>query len=126
MDHLEGANYRDYSVAPKRRKRNEVVSGEEERAEEKTAEPAEPEKSEESNELMAETLRRLYNESAKDAEETAAETAEKAEDIFGEAAETAENAAETVENAAEAVKDEAGNMTQNIQEASRRRRTNRS
>ena len=126
MDHLEGANYRDYSVAPKRRKRNEVVSGEEERAEEEPAEPAEPEKSEESNELMAETLRRLYNESAKDAEETAAETAEKAEDIFGEAAETAENAAETVENAAEAVKDEAGNMTQNIQEASRRRRTNRS
>ena len=39
MDHLDGANYRDYSVAPKGRRRNEVMSGEEERTEAEAAPP---------------------------------------------------------------------------------------
>ena len=114
MDHLEGANYRDYSVAPKRRRRNEVVSGEEERAQEapeEEAEPeAEPEKKEESSELMAETLKRLYNESADGAKDAAEEAGAAAEEI-----------AETVEE----VKEEAEPAVQNMQEATRRRRAGR-
>ena len=60
MDHLEGGSYRDYSMAPRRGKRSEVTGngtremygdGEEEQ-EENTAQDSE---------LMAETLKRLYN-----------------------------------------------------------------
>ena len=119
MDHLEGANYRDYSIAPKRRRRNEVISGEEEQHTEEAAapEPAqevqeEPQKAEESSELMAETLKRLYDESA----ENAAEATEKG----------AEEAAEAIEEIADAVKAEAEPAAQTMQEASRRRRGNRS
>ena len=77
MDHLEGANYRDYSQQPKRGKRNVVYghSGEEE--------PAEPETDPKENtvqdgELMAETLKRLYTEPEAGAE-TKAEPEAKAE-----------------------------------------------
>jgi hypothetical protein len=116
MDHLEGANYRDYSIAPKRRRRNEVVSGEEEQAQAQEApaeepEPAaEPGKKEESSELMAETLKRLYNESA---------------EVAKDAAEEAGAAAEEIAEAAEEVKDEAEPAVQNMQEATRRRRAGR-
>ena len=108
MDHLEGANYRDYSVAPRRRRRNEVISGEQEQPEEAAETEAEPAKTEESGEMMAETLKRLYNESESGAKEAAGEVREAAE-------ETAEAVKETAENAAE-----------NLQEATHRRRNNRS
>ena len=108
MDHLEGANYRDYSVAPRRRRRNEVISGEQEQPEEAAETEAEPTKTEESGEMMAETLKRLYNESESGAKEAAGEVREAAE-------ETAEAVKETAENAAE-----------NLQEATHRRRNNRS
>ena len=118
MDHLEGANYRDYSIPPRGRRRNEVMSGEEERAGEaaQAEEPApaaeEPVKEEQDSEPMAETLKRLYNESAEEVK-SAAETAE----------ETVEKAAEET---AEAVKAEAEPLAQSMQEATRRRRSNRS
>ena len=108
MDHLEGANYRDYSIPPKRRRRNEVLSG----LDEKKGNPPEPEQlnqpenTAQNSELMAETLKRLYEEHGKDgekpgepsaevmetaAEETAEETAkEAAEDAAGETADTRE------------------------------------
>ena len=133
MDHLEGANYRDYSAAPKGRKRNEIVSGEEERTEAPDDESGTPGKAEEGSGLMTETLQRLYNESGNDAKEAAEEAAEAVED----AAEQAEDAAETVvEDAAETVadtateaaeelKDEAGVTAENALEAVRRRRANR-
>jgi hypothetical protein len=77
MDHLEGANYRDYSQQPKRGKRNVVYghSGEDE--------PAEPatdpkENTVQDGELMAETLKRLYTEPEAGAE-TKAEPEAKAE-----------------------------------------------
>lgn len=115
MDHLEGANYRDYSTAPRGRRRNEVISGEEEAAREaaadeteKTEEPAKPE--EEKSELMAETLKRLYN----DSEDGAKEAAEEAGAVVEEAAE-----------AAEEVKDAAKPAAQSMQEATRRRRAGR-
>ena len=115
MDHLEGANYRDYSAAPRGRRRNEVISGEEEAAreaaadeKEKTEEPAKPE--EEKSELMAETLKRLYNDSADGAKE---------------AAEEAGAAVEEAAEAAEEVKDAAEPAAQSMQEATRRRRAGR-
>ena len=125
MDHLEGANYRDYSVAPRRGKRNEVISGEEERREETAGTPesselpqAEPEKEEQGTDLMAETLKRLYDESA----EGVKDAAEKVSETVEEAAETVEEAAG---NAAEDLKAEAEPAVQNMQEATRRRRAGR-
>ena len=117
MDHLDGANYRDYSVAPKGRKRNEVISGEEERAEE--AAPAEEAPAEaavpENSEPMAETLRRLYNEPVESVKET----------FEGEAEKAAAEVADAAEEAAEAVKAEAEPTAQSMQEATRRRRAKR-
>jgi len=111
MDHLEGANYRDYSAAPRGRRRNEVVSGEEEAAQEaaadepeKTEEPAKPE---EKSEVLAETLKRLYDDPAEGAKEAAEE-----------AGAAAEEAAEEVKSAAEPA-------AQSMQEATRRRRAGR-
>ena len=125
MDHLEGANYRDYSVAPKRRKRNEVISGEEERAEEASALPeqgepakAEPDQGEQKSDLMAETLKRLYDESADSAEAAAEEAGAAAEEV----SEAAEEAAGQI---AGEVKAEAEPAAQSMQEATRRRRTGR-
>ena len=121
MDHLEGANYRDYSVAPRRGKRNEVISGEEERREEAAGTPepdelpqAEPEKEEQGTDLMAETLKRLYDESAEGVKDAAEKVSE-----------TVEEAAETVEEAAEDLKAEAEPAAQSMQEATRRRRAGR-
>ena len=78
MDHLEGATYRDYSVAPRGGKRNEVRDGLEEkaaRAEEKgrTVEQAAPEAPAAADEPMADTLKRLYTEDAAPAGEPAQE-----------------------------------------------------
>ena len=133
MDHLEGANYRDYSIAPKHGKRNEVISGEEERIPqaEPAQEPAEaPQatavKEEQSDGLMAETLKRLYDEPVKTVEDVAAE----GETTAKEAAEAAEDAAKEIpeamknasEETAEATKADGELVLQTIQEATRRRR----
>ena len=114
MDHLEGANYRDYSTAPKRRRRNEVISGDEERRENETAAPEAEElpqeaaeKTEQGSDLMAETLKRLYDEPA---------------DAAAEAVTEAEEVTETVKDAAEDVKADAESAVQDVREATRRRR----
>ena len=62
MDHLEGANYRDYSTQPKRNKRS-VVSGKDP-VEKKAPAEEEPENTAQDSELMAETLQRLYKDDA--------------------------------------------------------------
>ncbi len=69
LDHLEGANYRDYSVQPRGRRRSEITGGE--RKEKPAEAPAAPqEDTAQDGELMAETLKRLYEEPVK-AEEPA-------------------------------------------------------
>ena len=101
MDHLEGANYRDYSTEPKRRRRSEISNGgtEGEKAS-GTEKPEEAEGTAQSGELMAETLRRLYSEKPEEAvKEAGTETAEAAGEA---AAETAETAAEAAEESAAA------------------------
>lgn len=103
MDHLEGATYRDYGTKPKHR-RSEINNG---GTEADHAAAAENENSAHSSELMAETLKRLYDEKApeqtvKEAAEVVTEVADKAaEEAAAPAAETAEKAAETAEKAAE-------------------------
>ena len=110
MDHLDGANYRDYSTAPKRGKRSEISNGgtEEEKpaAEAEKAEAKEEvENTVQSSELMAETLRKLYSDKTEEAAEVVTETVEEAAEEAKEAvAETAEAAAETAEEAVEEVK----------------------
>ena len=116
MDHLEGANYRDYSTEPKRRRRSEISNGgtvEEAAAEEPPATAEET--TAQSSELMAETLRRLYSEkpdekaaeAAEEATETVTEAAEKAEEAVEEAAETAEEAVSEVTEEVKAAAEEA-------------------
>ena len=118
IDHLEGGAYRDYSAAPKSRRRSEIVSGEEERKanapEMKQAENAAP-----GSELMAETLQRLYT--RKDPEEAIQTPEAYAEAAAGEAAEKAAEAAETAEAAAE----NAVPAVQSAGEAAHRRRAQR-
>ena len=121
MDHLEGANYRDYSAAPRGRKRNEVVSGEEERREEELPVPEQP-AADEKNELMAETLKRLYNDAPDAAKKAADDAAAAAEETAEKAEETAEGAAEAVHDAADGIKADAESAAQSLQEATRRRR----
>ncbi len=79
IDHLEGGSYRDYSALPKGRKRNEVVSGEENRNAAAAPEQSPPENIPQSvpqgGELMAETLQRLQ---AKRTQESAAQAPEAA------------------------------------------------
>ena len=121
MDHLEGANYRDYSVAPKRRRRNEVISGEEEQAQGADAVTADAETAAEDepvSELMAETLKRVYDETADSKETETAPIAEAAEDDI-------EKTVRIAEEAAEGVKAEAESAAQSVQEAGRRRRAGR-
>ena len=127
MDHLEGANYRDYSTAPKRNRRSEISNGgtdteKTEKTEEKPAEE-EPENTVQNSELMAETLRRLYSDKPEEtAAEVVAETVEKAET----AAETAtETAAEEVKEAVETVEEAAKDVKQAAEDASSRRRRGR-
>ena len=128
MDHLEGATYRDYSVAPKGRRRSEIVSGEEERSANAagTTEAGElPQAAETkdagSDDLMAETLKRLYDEPMEGAQTAAAETASAAEA----ATETAQEAVQEAAEATETVKTEAETAPQTTQEATRRRRASR-
>ena len=115
MDHLEGANYRDYSVAPKRGKRNEITSGEEEQAKaaDVPAAAIETDAGEEQNsDLMAETLKKLYNEASESKE------AEAVQD---------DDATVVVREPVEEVKAEAEAepAAQSVQEAGRRRRAGR-
>ena len=124
MDHLEGANYRDYSAEPKRNRRSEISNGgtvEEAAAAEETADKNE--NTAQSSELMAETLRRLYSEKPEEAagklEDAVESAAEEVADKAGEAAgETAEKAEEAVAEVSEKVKKEAEEAI-----ASRRRRS---
>ena len=110
MDHLDGANYRDYSTAPKRGKRSEISNGgtDEEKSaaeEEKPEAKEEVENTVQSSELMAETLRKLYSDKAEDAAEVVTETVEEAvEEKAGDAAEAVETVAEAAGEAAEEVK----------------------
>ena len=115
MDHLEGANYRDYSAVPKRRRRSEITNGgpeAEPAAEEKPEVKEEAENTVQSSELMAETLRRLYSDKTEDAA----------------APEAVKETAETVTEAAEAVAEGAAKAEEEVKEAaedlggSRRRR----
>ena len=108
MDHLEGANYRDYSAEPKRRHRSEISNGGtvEEAAAAAEEKPATAEETTaQSSELMAETLRRLYSE--KPGEAAAEPVAEAAAEAVKEAAgETAAEAEEAAEQAAAEVPEE--------------------
>ena len=103
MDHLDGATYREYGVKPKRR-RSEINNG---GTEADKAAAAENENSAHSSELMAETLKRLYEDkapeqAAKGTAEVVTETAEQADQTAAEAiAPTAETAAQTTETVAE-------------------------
>ncbi len=132
MDHLEGATYRDYGTKPKRR-RSEINNGGTE-ADQVAA--AENENSAHNSELMAETLKRLYDEkapekpaeeaaedvkeeAAKEVAEAAAETAEKAEET---AAKAAEQATETVEASAETIQAAKEAMQARAEETGGRRR----
>ena len=110
MDHLEGANYRDYSAVPKRGQRSEISNGG--TTEDKpAAEDDKPEVKEEventvqSSELMAETLRRLYSDKAEETAEAVTEAVEEKAEAAAEAAETAAadaaEAAQEVKSAAE-------------------------
>ena len=132
MDHLEGATYRDYGTKPKRR-RSEINNG---GTEADQAAAAENENSAHNSELMAETLKRLYDEkapekpaeeaaedvkeeAAKEVAEAAAETAEKAEET---AAKAAEQATETVEASAETIQAAKEAMQARAEETGGRRR----
>ena len=106
MDHLEGANYRDYSAVPKRRRRSEISNG---GTGTETAGEKPEEGTAQNSELMAETLRKLYTDKPEEKAETVTETAE---DASGEAAEAA---GEQEKPAAEDAADDAG--------GSRRRRS---
>ena len=77
MDHLDGANYRDYSTQPKRNRRSEITSGNENPIAAKEEQKAEEavENTAQDSDLMAETLKRLYHTGAEGSEQTA-ETAE--------------------------------------------------
>ena len=117
MDHLEGANYRDYSAEPKRRRRNEVSNGG------TAADTAADEKSgtegtAQSSELMAETLRKLYAEKPEEkTEEAAAETAEAVTEAAEAAAETGAAAEEAAEAAAETAGETAAEVTEEVKAA---------
>ena len=115
MDHLEGANYRDYSAAPKGKRRSEIISGEEEQTRPEAVPEPETENTVQSGELMAETLQRLYNKPENEPEavpekveaipEAAEQAAEAAEEAIGEAAEAPAEAPEApapAENAVQA------------------------
>jgi uncharacterized repeat protein (TIGR01451 family) len=114
MDHLDGATYREYGVKPKRR-RSEINNGGTEA--DKAAADAN-ENSAHSSELMAETLKRLYDDKApeKAAKETAEAVTETAKEAEQAAAPAAEAAAQASENVAEA-KEAAAEATETKAEA---------
>ena len=93
MDHLEGANYRDYDTQPKRNRRSEIVSGSDDpkpAAGSETEAGARTENTAQDSELMADTLRRLYSNGSDKAGETPADqpsgdSAESSADASGDA-----------------------------------------
>lgn len=90
MDHLDGAVYRDYSAAPRGRRRSEITDNLQQK-EEPVPAGKETEGTAQNSELMAETLKRLYED--KPAEEPAvtveeAPAAKPAEAAQGSAEET--------------------------------------
>ena len=110
MDHLDGANYRDYEAQPKRKQRSEIVSGSDSPVKPPEA-ASQEEEQENGGELMAETLRKLYSEQPA-AGETAEPAAPAADQSAGEKTADAEPS-KTQENAA---------GTSGEAEATRRRR----
>ena len=140
MDHLEGATYRDYGAKPKRR-RSEIDNG----GTEDSNDAAKNENTAQDSELMAETLKRLYDnkapeqgtagapeaataETTGEAEQTAAEkTAAAAEataaatEATAQAAETAVEAAETPAETVEAAKEALQARTEETGNGRRRR-----
>ena len=125
MDHLEGATYRDYGTKPKRR-RSEINNG---GTEADKAASAENENSAHNSELMAETLKRLYDEKApeqtvKEAAEVVTEVADKAaEEAAAPAAEAAEKAAEVSAETVEAAKEALQARAEESGSGRRRRRS---
>ena len=112
MDHLDGANYRDYGTQPKRNRRSEIQSGSDDPATKKQAPVPEPERTAHDSDLMAETLRRLYNSDGKPAEEPAAPEAEPVQEA-PEAPEASGNAPGT---------EDPENRIENAMDAAHRRR----
>ena len=97
MDHLDGANYRDYGTQPKRRHRSEVQSGSDSAPRAEAKKPTEAESTAQDSELMAETLKRLYHDApAGESGTEAAVSAEKME----EAGKDPQTQAEAAESAA--------------------------
>ena len=100
MDHLDGANYRDYGAQPKRNRRSEIQPSSDEAAKPEAQEQAkaaeETEHTAHDSELMAETLRRLYNNEEKPETQVSQETKEMPAVKTAETAE-AEKTAETVQ-----------------------------
>ena len=110
MDHLEGATYRDYGAKPKRR-RSEINNG---GTEADKAAAAANENSAHSSELMAETLKRLYDDKApeqavKDAAdavtESVNETGRTAAEAAAQGTEAAEEALQVTDETVEAAKE---------------------
>ena len=133
MDHLEGATYRDYGAKPKRR-RSEIDNG----GTEDSNAAAKNENTAQDSELMAETLKRLYDnkapeqgtagapeaagtETTAEAEQTAAETTAPAAEATAPAAETAAEAAETPAETVEAAKEALQARTEETGNGRRRR-----
>ena len=120
MDHLEGANYRDYSTEPKHRSRSEISNGGTAAGMMPAAAKPEAENTAHSSELMAETLRRLYSEKPEQkAPEAVMETvAEDAAETVAEAGETvAETAEETFDTAKELTEEAFAEAAQEAQNA---------
>lgn len=109
MDHLEGANYRDYSAVPKRGKRSEITGNE--KNEDLPPKEDPPEDTAQDSGLMAETLKKLYSEPEAGAEAQAAVT-EAAETAAEEAASAAAQAETAAEQAAEQVTEQAAGPEQ--------------
>ncbi len=96
MDHLEGANYRDYSTQPRRNRRSEIVSGSDSASpvtasQASGAEESQPENTAQDSDLMAETLRRLYNKEGADADAPAEAPGADAENMTADAEESSES-----------------------------------
>ena len=86
MDHLDGANYRDYGTQPRRNRRSEIRPSSDEPKKEAEEKSFGVESPAHDSELMAETLRKLYqNGKPAEAGEAEAPSAEKAEAPAGEA-----------------------------------------
>lgn len=116
MDHLDGANYRDYSTAVKAKKRSEISGNEVNEPD--VSVPEEVENTVQDSELMAETLKRLYDEKPEEAAaEVIGEQVEAAaETVSEESIAQVEAAAEAVEEAVESVTEAAETATEAAEE----------